>query len=60
MFRIIDGRDPVDGHGGVEMPIWGDALQVTRGGMDETEVERKIASLTHFLWTIQAEDKAGH
>ena len=27
--RIIDGRDPVKGHGGPDMPVWGDAFKQT-------------------------------
>src|SRR5262245_57827612 len=27
VHRMIDGRDPVKGHGGPDMPLWGDAFK---------------------------------
>ncbi len=57
VMKRIDGREDVAAHGKSDMPIWGDALQVARGGADEDETEGKIAALTHYLWTIQAEDE---
>ena len=48
--RTIDGRSPVKGHGGGEMPVWGDAF--AKSG-DSAQVEQKIQSLVSFLESIQ-------
>lgn len=49
--RIIDGRDPIKGHGGKDMPIWGDAFART---LDTPEaVAEKIKSLVGYLESIQ-------
>ena len=53
--RKIDGRDLVPVHGS-DMPIWGDALQLTEGGADEDRTQDKIDALTHFLRSIQVDD----
>ena len=45
--RIIDGRNPLPGHGGPDMPIWGDAFK--NAGTDDEEVARKIQSIVDFL-----------
>ena len=59
VLKKIDGREEVGAHGSSDMPIWGDALQVARGGSDEADAENKIVALTHYLWTIQAGEEAG-
>jgi mono/diheme cytochrome c family protein len=51
--RIIDGRDPVKGHGGPDMPVWGDAFKQTREGYSEEQVKARIASLVEFLESVQ-------
>ena len=51
--RIIDGRDPVKGHGGPDMPIWGDAFKQSREGYSEEKVKARIASLVEFLESVQ-------
>lgn len=56
--RIIDGREPVPGHGSSEMPVWGDAF-VRAGAESEEEVEAKIEALVHYLWSIQPEAGGG-
>jgi mono/diheme cytochrome c family protein len=48
--HIIDGRKPVKGHGGGEMPVWGDAF--AKSG-EPVPVEEKIARLVNYLQTIQ-------
>jgi hypothetical protein len=50
--RIIDGRDPVKGHGGGDMPVWGDAFAKSRD--DTTTVEEKIQRLVNYLQSVQA------
>ena len=54
MQRIIDGRDPVKGHGGPDMPVWGDAFKQTREGYSEEQVKARIAGLVDFLESIQS------
>jgi mono/diheme cytochrome c family protein len=54
VVQIIDGRKQVKGHGGGDMPVWGDAFRVTESGHTEEEVQKRIRNLAHFLWSIQA------
>lgn len=48
--RAIDGRSPLKGHGGGDMPVWGDAF--TRSG-DPTPASERIARLVRYLERIQ-------
>jgi mono/diheme cytochrome c family protein len=52
--RIIDGRSPVKGHGGPDMPVWGDAFKRSGEGYSEEEVKARIESLAEYLETLQA------
>jgi hypothetical protein len=49
--RIIDGRKPLAGHGGGDMPVWGEAFANTAEGSEATP--RKIAALVGYLESIQ-------
>jgi mono/diheme cytochrome c family protein len=49
--RIIDGRKPLPGHGGGDMPVWGEAFSNTADGASSTP--RKIAALVVYLESIQ-------
>lgn len=51
--KIIDGREAVKGHGGTDMPIWGDAFK-SHVGYDERRVKAVIADLVQYLATLQA------
>ena len=52
--RIIDGRNPVKGHGGGDMPVWGEALMRTQGTAGSEEaVKERIDSLVSYLRTLQ-------
>jgi len=51
--RIVDGRDPLPGHGGPEMPIWGDAFKSREYKYSEAVVEEKIGLIVEYLATIQ-------
>jgi mono/diheme cytochrome c family protein len=53
VFRSIDGRQPVRGHGGPDMPVWGDAFSRASDGGDAEAVRAKIQSLVVFLESIQ-------
>ena len=51
--QVIDGRKPIAGHGGPDMPVWGDAFNNADTAHDEKAVEQKIQSLVDYLKTIQ-------
>ena len=53
VFRTIDGRNPVRGHGGPDMPVWGDAFARSRDGGDPQRVKTMIQSLVDYLESIQ-------
>jgi mono/diheme cytochrome c family protein len=53
VYRVIDGRHPVRGHGGPDMPVWGDAFARTTDATDEDAVKRKIDALVAYLKSIQ-------
>ncbi len=53
VFRTIDGKRPVRGHGGADMPVWGDAFARSRDGGDPATVKRMIDSLVDYLESIQ-------
>jgi hypothetical protein len=54
VFRTIDGKKPVRGHGGPDMPVWADAFARSRHGGDDEKVKQMIQSLVDFLESIQA------
>ena len=53
VYRVIDGRQPVRGHGGPDMPVWGDAFARTTDATNEESVKRKIDALVAYLKSIQ-------
>jgi mono/diheme cytochrome c family protein len=53
--RVIDGRRPLEGHGGTEMPMWGDLLKTRENSYDERAVRAEIASMVAYLESIQQE-----
>ena len=52
VFRSVDGRNPVMGHGG-NMPVWGDAFLRAQGGTSPDVVRARIDALVRYLETIQ-------
>lgn len=60
LMRVIDGRDPLTGHGTREMPVWGtwfkaEAAQELGGAEgDEGSVDRRIANLIGYVETLQS------
>ena len=54
IFKIIDGRERVPGHGGPDMPVWGDAFMRTSDNADRNSVQFRIQALVDYLETIQA------
>jgi mono/diheme cytochrome c family protein len=51
--RIVDGRNPLQGHGGPEMPIWGDAFKNADTGYDDQKARERIRSIVDYLRTLQ-------
>ena len=53
VHRIVDGRDPVKGRGGPDMPVWGDAFKNTETGFDDEQVRLKIEAVVAHLERLQ-------
>ena len=53
VVRIVDGRKRVKGHGGPDMPVWGDAFRNVDAGFDEAAAQEKIRAVVDHLKTIQ-------
>ena len=53
VFRTIDGRQKVRGHGGPDMPEWGEAFAKSREAGDAERVKNVIQSLVDYLGSLQ-------
>ena len=53
IYRTIDGRNPVFGHGGQEMPVWGNVFLRADGGTTVQQVKARIDALVAYLESIQ-------
>lgn len=53
VYRVIDGRDLVKGHGGTDMPVWGDAFKRSGEGYSEKPVKERIQAIVEYLKSIQ-------
>jgi mono/diheme cytochrome c family protein len=53
VLRTVDGRNPAKGHGGPDMPIWGDAFKQSREGRDEKSVRQKVEAVVDHLESLQ-------
>ena len=53
VHQIIDGRRPVRGHGGPDMPVWGDSFRRSQEGGDEKTVGERISAIVNYLESIQ-------
>ena len=53
VHRIIDGRKAVKGHGGPDMPVWGDAFKRSGEGYSEEAVKARIDGLVTHLKSLQ-------
>ena len=51
--RTVDGRKPAKSHGGVDMPVWGDAFKQSREGYSEAAVRGRIAAVVEHLQSLQ-------
>jgi len=54
VYKVIDGKTPVKGHGGGDMPVWGEALLRSQDGGSPEAVKSRIDSLVAYLQTLQA------
>ncbi len=60
IYRIIDGRDDVAGHGTRKMPIWGLSFQDPGNDSNqEDEVRGRILQLIRYLQSIQGQPGDG-
>ncbi len=57
--KIIDGTDPVEGHGSGDMPIWGITFKVSENLGSDEEVKKEISNIVIYLQSIQKEAPAG-
>jgi mono/diheme cytochrome c family protein len=55
VHRVIDGRNPVGGHGGPDMPVWGDAFKRSGQGGTEEAVRARIRALVEHLRSVQVQ-----
>ena len=55
VFNVIDGRSKVPGHGGPDMPVWGDAFRRSADGYSEKAVKDRIDALVEFLRGLQVD-----
>ena len=53
VFRIIDGRRPVKGHGGQGMPVWGDLFQASNPVKGPGGARARIDDVVKYLESIQ-------
>jgi|MudIll2142460700_1097286.scaffolds.fasta_scaffold55044_3 mono/diheme cytochrome c family protein len=58
VYRLIDGREAIQGHGGADMPVWGDAFLEVREGYSPEKVKERITQLVRYLESIQ--EPGGH
>ncbi len=57
VYRSIDGRREVRGHGSSRMPIWGLTFQEwDKDANQEDEVRGKVLQLIEFIKTLQEKD----
>ena len=53
VFKTIDGRQAVRGHGGPDMPVWGDAFMKSRAGGSADSVRQTIDALVAYIGSVQ-------
>jgi len=53
VFRLIDGRQKIQGHGGPDMPVWGDAFKKSQDGGSEAAVKDRISDLVDYIESLQ-------
>jgi mono/diheme cytochrome c family protein len=50
---VLHGTSDPSAHGSKEMPVWGPLFRSVSGGND-SEVQQRVANLTHYVETLQA------
>jgi mono/diheme cytochrome c family protein len=53
IVKSIDGRTPVAGHGGPDMPVWGDAFSKSAESGSVESVKARIDALSKHVETMQ-------
>lgn len=53
VFKVIDGRQKVSGHGGGDMPEWGPTFLAAVGSDNPDAVTHRINALVDYLETVQ-------
>jgi mono/diheme cytochrome c family protein len=55
VYRMIDGREVVKGHGTQDMPLWGDEFRFEAGSSvdAQAQVRGKILQLVYYLQSLQ-------
>ena len=53
VLKMVDGRQPVKGHGGPDMPVWGDVFARSGDVSDPAVVQARIKALVAYLEGIQ-------
>lgn len=53
VLKMVDGRQPINGHGGPDMPVWGDVFARSVDGGDPAIVQARIKALVAYLEGIQ-------
>lgn len=53
VYKMIDGREALVGHGGPDMPVWGDAFLDARHGYSREKAREQITQLVRYLESIQ-------
>ena len=56
VYRVIDGREDIKGHGDRDMPIWGAEFQTQAptSSIAQSQVRGRILELVYYLQSIQA------
>lgn len=60
VYRLIDGREALKGHGTQDMPLWGDEFRLEAGSSPDVQaqVRGKILQLVYYLQSLQAKTDA--
>jgi mono/diheme cytochrome c family protein len=53
VFKTIDGKSPVAGHGGPDMPTWGDVFSKSSESQGADATRARIDTLVKYLETLQ-------
>ena len=57
IYKVVDGREEIKGHGRRDMPLWGAAFRTEAGSSmtAQSQVRGRILALVFYLQSIQAE-----